>query len=65
MSMLPYAWIALKNYRVKYNVLDEIRREDSKMAQARKNARKQRARELTKARELEIKKAKGETDGSK
>jgi hypothetical protein len=30
-----------------------------KKAQARKNARKQRARELTKKRELEIKKLKG------
>lgn len=39
---------------------DSIRQEESRKAQARKNARKQRARELTKTRELEIKKAKGE-----
>jgi hypothetical protein len=42
------------------DVLADIRREDSRKAQAHKNARKQRARELTRARELEIKKAKGE-----
>jgi hypothetical protein len=45
---------------VGYDVLDGIRREESRKAQARKNARKQRARELTKTRELEIKKMKGE-----
>ena len=38
---------------------DEIRHENTREAQAYRNARKQRARELTKARELEIKKAKG------
>lgn len=40
------------------DVFNDIMRQESRRAQARKNARKQRARELTKARELEIK-AKG------
>lgn len=44
-----------------YDFFDAIKQEDSRKAQARKNARKQRARELTRMRELEIKKAKGET----
>jgi hypothetical protein len=40
------------------DVVAMIKRQNSQRAQARKNARKQRARELTKARELEIKKQK-------
>lgn len=44
---------------VGYDVISDIMREDARKAQACKNARKQRARELTKARELEIKKTKG------
>jgi hypothetical protein len=55
-----YALSAFRSYVVRHDVLGDIRREDSRKAQAHKNARKQRARELTKARELEIKKAKGE-----
>ena len=51
---------AFRSYVVDHDVFGDIRREDSRKAQARKNARKQRARELTKARELEIKKMKGE-----
>ncbi len=43
-----------------YDVIAKIKRQESQRAQARKNARKQRARELTKARELEIKKMKGD-----
>lgn len=49
---------AFTNPCVEYDVLGAIKQEESRKAQARKNARKQRARDLTKARELEIKKAK-------
>ena len=45
---------------VEYDFIDKIRREDARKAQQRRNARKQRARELTRMRELEIKK--GATD---
>ncbi|MBR2921499.1 MAG: hypothetical protein IKC27_09125 [Kiritimatiellae bacterium] len=48
---------AFRSYVVDHDVFGDIKREDSRKAQDRKNARKQRARELTKARELEIKKA--------
>jgi hypothetical protein len=41
------------------DIVAMIRRQESRKAQARKNARKQRARELTKKRELEIEKMKG------
>ena len=51
---------AFGNSCVGYDFFDTIKREDSRKAQARKNARKQRARELTKARELEIKRMKGD-----
>ena len=51
-----YAMSVFRYPRV-YGTLDFIKQEESRKAQARKNARKQRARELTKARELEIKKA--------
>ena len=47
---------AFRSFVVEHDVFGDIRREESRKAQARKNARKQRARELTKARELEIKK---------
>lgn len=53
---------SFRSFVVDHDVFGDIRRDDSRKAQARKNARKQRARELTKARELEIKKAKGATD---
>jgi hypothetical protein len=56
----PCSVSIFRSSRAEYDVLADIRREDSRKAQARKNARKQRARELTKARELEIKKSKGE-----
>lgn len=49
---------AFRSFVVDHDVFGDIRREDCRKAQARKNARKQRARELTKARELEIKKMK-------
>lgn len=52
---------AFRSFVVDHDVFGDISREDSRKAQARKNARKQRARELTKKRELEIKKAKEET----
>lgn len=57
MNILPYTKFVSPH--VEYDVLAMINRQESQRAQARKNARKQRARELTKARELEIKKAKG------
>ena len=44
---------------VGYDVIDKIRREDARKAQQRRNARKQRARELTRMRELEINRKKG------
>lgn len=56
----PCSVSAFHNFSVEYDVLGAIKQEESRKAQARKNARKQRARELTKARELEIK-MKGET----
>ena len=37
-----------------YDIIDDIRREDAQKAQQRRNARKQKARELTRLRELEI-----------
>jgi hypothetical protein len=60
MNISPCSVSIYRSSRVKYDVLADILRENSRKAQARKNARKQRARELTKARELEIKKMKGE-----
>jgi hypothetical protein len=62
MNVLPCAMSAFHCPEVGYDVLDGIRREESRKAQACKNARKQRARELTRQRELEIKKAKGASD---
>ena len=56
MNLVPYQKLVF----MEYDVLAEIRREDSRKAQAHKNARKQRARELTQQRKLEIKKGKGE-----
>jgi hypothetical protein len=47
------------SFCVKHDVFGDIRKDDSRKAQIKKNARKQRARELTKKRELEIKKEKG------
>lgn len=58
-DMTPCQVSAFTNPCVEYDVLGAIRQEESRKAQARKNARKQRARELTRARELEIKKMKG------
>lgn len=49
---------AFHKREIGYDILDTIRREDARKAQQRRNARKQKARELTKARELEIKKMK-------
>ena len=43
---------------VDYDVIANINHEDVQKAQQRRNARKQRARELTKLRELELKKGK-------
>jgi hypothetical protein len=51
----------MQPYTYEEYIIASIMRQNSQRAQARKNARKQRARELTKARELEIKKMKGET----
>jgi hypothetical protein len=59
MNILPYALSAFYNPCVEYDVIAMIKAKESQRAQARKNARKQRARELTKKRELEIKKMKG------
>jgi hypothetical protein len=56
MNIIPYMWSAFHNFSVEHDVLGDIRREDGRKAQAKRNARKQRARELTKKRELEIKK---------
>lgn len=56
----PCSVSAFTNPCVEYDVRYSIKQEESRKAQARKNARKQRARELTKLRELEIKKMKGE-----
>jgi hypothetical protein len=58
MNVSPYS--VFHDPYVEYDVLAMIKRQENQRAQARKNARKQRARELTKARELEIKKMKGE-----
>ena len=60
MDVTPRAVSLFRNFCVEHNAFGYIKREESRKAQARKNARKQRARELTKARELEIKKMKGE-----
>lgn len=60
MNTISLAWSAFHSCCVERDVFGDIRRENSRRAQARKNARKQRARELTKQRELEIKKAKGD-----
>lgn len=60
MNAFPHAMSLFRDFCVKHDVFGDIKRQESMKAQARKNARKQRARELTKARELEIKKAKGE-----
>ncbi len=60
MNMIPYSVSVFGKPRVEYDVLGAIRQEESQKAQARKNARKQLARELTRAREFEIKKAKGD-----
>lgn len=51
-----------RSFAVAHDVLGDVRKDDSRKAQARKNVRKQRARELTKKRELEIKKMKGTHD---
>lgn len=59
MNISPYSVSVFHDFRTEYDVLAEINRQESRKAQARRNARKQRARELTKARELEIKKMKG------
>ena len=58
-DMSPYQVSAFSNNCVGYDFFDSIKQEESRKAQARKNARKQRAKELTRARELEIKKLKG------
>lgn len=59
MNPSPCQVSAFTSPYVEYDVLGAIKQEESRKSQARKNARKQRARELTRARELEIKKAKG------
>lgn len=56
--ILPTIMTAFYRPEVDYDVIDSIRREDTQIAQQRRNARKQRARELTKLRELELKKGK-------
>jgi hypothetical protein len=58
MNKIPYMWSIFHSFSVDHDVLGDIRKDDNRKAQARKNARKQRARELTKKRELEIKKEK-------
>lgn len=58
MNMMLSALHEFSRFLVEHDVFGDIKREDSRKAQARKNARKQRAKELTKARELEIKKRK-------
>lgn len=61
MNVSPYSvFSGFYDFCTKHDVFGTIKRQESREAQARKNARKQRARELTKKRELEIKKAKGE-----
>lgn len=62
MDTTPYSVSVFTKPRVEYDVLTEIKRQKSREAQAYKNARKQRARELTRLRELEIKKAKGDNN---
>jgi hypothetical protein len=57
MNISPYSVSVFSDPCTECDVLAMIKRQESQKAQARKNARKQRARELTKARELEIKKA--------
>lgn len=56
--ILPVIMSAFHCREVGYDVIDEIRRDDAQKAQQRRNARKQKARELTKMRELELKKGK-------
>lgn len=62
MNVSPYSISVFEEPYVEDDVLAIIKRQESQKAQARKNARKQRARELTKKRELEIKKMKGVAD---
>lgn len=60
MNIPPCSVSVFSDPCMEYDVVTEIKRQECRKAQARKNARKQRARELTKKRELEIKKMKGE-----
>lgn len=57
--IIPVVMSAFYCPEVDFDVLDDIRREDARKAQQRKNARKQKARELTRLRELEINRKKG------
>lgn len=56
--ILPVIMSAFHCPKVGYDVIANIRRKDAQKAQQCRNARKQRARELTKMRELELKKGK-------
>ena len=56
--IFPVIMSAFRCWEVGYDVLANIRREDAQKAHQRRNARKQRARELTRLRELELKKGK-------
>ena len=56
MNVSLYAPFACIGEQCVEDVVSMIKRQESQKAQQRRNARKQRARELTKARELEIKK---------
>lgn len=58
--IIPVVMSAFHCPDVAFDVLDDIRREDARKAQQRKNARKQKARELTRLRELEINRKKKE-----
>ena len=56
--IIPVIMSAFHSSEVEYDVLADIRRKDAQKAQQRRNARKQRARDLTRLRELELKKGK-------
>ena len=56
--ILPTIMSAFYRPEVDYDVIANIKHEDAQKAQQRRNARKQRARDLTKLRELELMKGK-------
>lgn len=62
MNLSLYAPFTSIGERCVEDVVSMIKRQESQRAQQRRNARKQRARELTRMRELEIRKARGERE---